>query len=96
MIKAVILDLDRTLLNSEKGISEYSLKVLNNCKEKGIKICIATARPLRTTVPYLKLFPFDAAAVMNGAKVTCGANVDSTEMDKEETLNLLKKLGETD
>lgn len=93
MIKAVIFDLDRTLLTSDKRLTEYSIKVLQKCKENGIKLCVATARPLRTVEPYLKIFPFDAVAVMNGAKVICGDNIETVEMDKKETLVLLEKLG---
>lgn len=96
MIKAVIFDLDRTLLTSNKGLTENSIEVLNKCREKGIKLCIATARPYRTALPYLEKFPFDAVTVMNGAKVICGDYTDNVSMNESETLYLLEKLGEKD
>lgn len=45
MIKALFLDLDGTLLNSERIISRQTRLTLEKCKESGIKLFIATARP---------------------------------------------------
>ncbi len=45
MIKALFFDLDGTLLNSRKTISPLTKSTLTSCKEAGIKIFIATARP---------------------------------------------------
>lgn len=45
MIKALFFDLDGTLLTSSKKISDNTKSVLRNCREKGIKIFTATARP---------------------------------------------------
>ena len=42
--KAVVLDLDGTLLHSDGSISEYTLKVLQECKRRGMLIVVATAR----------------------------------------------------
>ncbi|MBN2736662.1 MAG: HAD family hydrolase [Spirochaetales bacterium] len=47
MIKAIILDLDGTLLTSEKQISPRTGNFLLECMKRGIKIIIATARPPR-------------------------------------------------
>ena len=41
--KAVILDLDGTLLHSDGSISEHTLRVLQKCKARGIYVVIATA-----------------------------------------------------
>lgn len=43
-VKMIALDLDDTLLRGDKSISEYTLSVLERCRQKGIKIAIATAR----------------------------------------------------
>ena len=45
MIKAVFFDLDGTLLNSEKSISEKTKQALVRARERGIQLFIATARP---------------------------------------------------
>ena len=43
--KLIITDLDRTLLRSDKTISEYTAEVLRRCREKGIMLAYATLRP---------------------------------------------------
>ena len=45
MIKALFFDLDGTLLNTKKGISNRTKNVLERCRENNIKLFIATARP---------------------------------------------------
>lgn len=47
-IQAVVLDLDGTLLNSSRRVSERSLRAVTECHNKGISIIIATARPARS------------------------------------------------
>ena len=37
-IKTIIVDLDRTLLHTDKILSAYTINVLNECKKRGIKI----------------------------------------------------------
>lgn len=69
MIKMLAIDLDNTLLRSDKTISNYSSKVLSRCRERGIKIAFATARPLRTITPYMRETPCDAAVYHNGAHI---------------------------
>lgn len=45
MIKSIFFDLDRTLLNRDKRIPNSSATALRRCKENGIKLFVATARP---------------------------------------------------
>ena len=68
-IKTIIVDLDRTLLHTDKTLSAYTIKVHNECKKCGIKIMVATARPFRTTKQYCDLIDFDAMVVSNGARI---------------------------
>lgn len=68
-VKAIVVDLDRTLLNTDKTISAYTVKVFNECKKCGIKIIVATARPFRTAKQYCDLIGFDAMVVSNGARI---------------------------
>ena len=68
-VETIVFDLDRTLLHTDKTISSYSIKVLQECKNRGIKIMVATARPLRTTTQYSELIDFDAMVVSNGARI---------------------------
>lgn len=43
-IKLVLVDLDGTLLNDEKNVSEYTIEILKHLKEKGIRFGICTGR----------------------------------------------------
>ena len=47
-IKNIIVDLDRTLLHTDKTISSYTVKILKECKKNSVRIMVATARPLRS------------------------------------------------
>ena len=71
-IKAIVVDLDKTLLRSDKTLSPDTVRILGSCRRCGMKVMVATARPLRTTTPFCKLVDFDALVVSNGARVICG------------------------
>lgn len=68
-IKAIVVDLDRTLLHDDKTVSAHTVKVLKECKRYGIKLMVATARPLRTAKQYYDLIDSDAVVVSNGARI---------------------------
>lgn len=68
-IKAIVVDLDRTLLRMDKTISPYTVAVLRECREIGIRVMVATARPLRTAKEYADIIGADAMVVSNGARV---------------------------
>jgi hypothetical protein len=89
-IKAIALDLDQTLLTTDKTISEYSLSVLRRCREKGIKIFIASARPIRTIWKFSDLLKPDAIIWHNGAAVYIeGENRYKERISVNETKNIL-------
>lgn len=46
-IRAIVLDLDGTLLNSSKMISDRNREAIRKCSERGIHLIVATARPPR-------------------------------------------------
>ncbi|MFC1715042.1 HAD-IIB family hydrolase [Candidatus Poribacteria bacterium] len=46
-LSAVVLDIDGTLLNSQRHISDANLAALQECARKGIVLYVATARPKR-------------------------------------------------
>ncbi|EAK8886361.1 Cof-type HAD-IIB family hydrolase, partial [Listeria monocytogenes] len=46
MIKLVAIDLDGTLLNSQKEISLRNKQALMAAKQAGVKVVICTGRPL--------------------------------------------------
>ena len=71
-IKAIVVDLDRTLLHTDKTISPYTAEVFKKCKQKAILLMVATARPLRTMLQYCEIIDFDAISATNGARIVCG------------------------
>jgi len=80
--KAIIVDLDRTLLHDDKTISAYTMEVFQKCKCAGIKIMVATSRQIRDVRQYMKLIDFDAVAVTNGAIVICGELITKSTISK--------------
>ncbi|MDR2977243.1 MAG: Cof-type HAD-IIB family hydrolase [Streptococcaceae bacterium] len=54
-IQLLSLDLDGTLLNSQRRISDENINALMKAKSKGVKIVINTGRPLVSTLEYLSL-----------------------------------------
>jgi len=71
-IQAIVLDLDGTLLGSDKSISPRNYQAVKRCFDSGIHIIIATARPPRAANQFLERFPFvDYMVYYNGALVTC-------------------------
>lgn len=54
MYKLVALDMDGTLLNSNKQISERNKQAIRLAQEKGTKVVLASGRPLEGMLPQLK------------------------------------------
>jgi len=94
-IKAIITDLDRTLLRTDKTISEDTLQVLQKCREKGMLIMAATARPERAILDYHEQVHFDAMTVMNGAGVIAPAQeAAGYPIARESVITILDRLCE--
>ncbi|MDR6726886.1 Cof subfamily protein (haloacid dehalogenase superfamily) [Paenibacillus amylolyticus] len=69
----VVLDLDGTLLNSNKEVSKRNLDAVLSCYLKGMRIIFATARPPRAVDWFLpqELLDIGAFVYYNGAQVIC-------------------------
>lgn len=67
--KAIILDLDGTLLHSDGTISKKTLTVLQACKNKGIIIIVATARFWFKAEKYLNIIEPDYAILADGTQI---------------------------
>ena len=74
-MKAIITDLDRTLLHTDKSVSEHTIAVLKKCHDHGILIMAASARPLRGILIYNDLIGFDAITATNGAVISLPQNL---------------------
>ncbi|KPN80563.1 Hydrolase (HAD superfamily) [Apilactobacillus kunkeei] len=54
MIKMIALDLDNTLLNSSKKISDENVSTLQKLHKEGIAVVLCTGRPINAVWPYVK------------------------------------------
>jgi Cof subfamily protein (haloacid dehalogenase superfamily) len=75
MNKMIITDLDNTLLQNDKNISEYNMNILRKCQEKGIKIVFATARSTQASSRILDQFKPDIFVGYGGALIMAGGKV---------------------
>ncbi|MCH3922226.1 Cof-type HAD-IIB family hydrolase [Limosilactobacillus sp.] len=73
MIKMIALDLDNTLLNSEKEISQRNEAVLKKLHERGIHVVLCTGRPINAIWPLIEQLgltrPDDYTITFNGGLV---------------------------
>lgn len=68
--KAIICDLDGTLLNEEHTISKKTREVIKKIVDKGVKFIIATGRHHKDAFVYKKMLGLDSFLITsNGAKV---------------------------
>jgi len=91
-VKTIIVDLDRTLLRTDKTLSSYTVEVLKECKKNEIGIMVATARPLRAIKDYCEKIDFDAMVVSNGARIVCKNQRMEYGICQESAEKLLNKL----
>lgn len=88
MIKLVTIDLDGTLLDNVKNISSENYIAIKKCHELGIKIVIATGRPMCGVMPILERLGLttanDYVIIYNGAKIL---NVGTKEVISSTTIN---------
>ena len=69
-IRMIGLDLDGTLLNSEKQLTAYTRDVLKKAIEQEVAIVVATGRPFSGVPDELKHFPgIRYALTANGARI---------------------------
>lgn len=96
MIKLVAIDLDGTLLNNQKQISQENQAALAKAKANGIKIVLCTGRPLKAILPYLDVLNLrgtgDYSITFNGGLVQkndTGTIVDKQALSVEDVTDLL-------
>jgi len=70
-IRLVALDIDGTLLSSDKQIPPTTQRVIAQCVQRGVKVVLASARPPRSVRPVHKLLQLDTLSVhYNGALIS--------------------------
>ncbi|MCR4678617.1 MAG: HAD family hydrolase [Lachnospiraceae bacterium] len=96
MYRAVIVDLDRTLLRTDKTISEYSVQVLRGLRERGVLLFVATARPERAITEYLEQVDFQAWTTLNGARTITPSEVFEDAIAGDSAAGILAQLDAID
>lgn len=98
--KMVLVDMDGTLLDNEKNISEENLEVIKCLQKKGIIIGIATGRRFSFAKPVIERYGLKAVFFCNNGNATWEMNsdelIDSTTIGKEHFLELLSMGHEMD
>ncbi|MBS1705255.1 MAG: HAD family phosphatase [Armatimonadetes bacterium] len=86
MIKLVAIDIDGTLLNSSRQVSEENKSALKAVQEAGITICLASGRLIPTIMPIAE------EAGVSGPMITCnGAYAESAEGETLVSATLSKR-----
>lgn len=71
-IKLIAMDLDGTLLNSDKLVSQRSLDVIQAAKEKGVGVTIATGRMLQSAEYFARIIGVNVPMVYCNGSVVQG------------------------
>lgn len=71
-VQLIVTDLDRTLIQSGRHISRRVADALNACREKGIVVAYATARPARAAFSLHPAYRPDYILANNGATLCDG------------------------
>lgn len=67
----ITLDLDGTLLEDNKQLSDKTVKVLKSLKDRGHKVVIATGRPVHGAYPFYKQLELDTPLITdNGSLIS--------------------------
>ncbi|WP_338985321.1 Cof-type HAD-IIB family hydrolase [Spiroplasma endosymbiont of Diplazon laetatorius] len=61
MVKLIALDVDGTLVKKKNLVSKVNIKAINEAREQGVKICIATGRNISRAMKVAKAIGIDLA-----------------------------------
>ena len=89
----IVLDLDKTLLNSKHEISEATLEVLRKYHKSGGKIAIATGRAITRSLQYAKQIQACGLIALNGSVTYVKETIiDQRPIDKKKVYDLVQRL----
>lgn len=90
--RSIIVDLDRTLLRTDKSVSSYTREVLAGCCREGAYLYAATARPERAIAEYRGIIDFRSVTTLNGARTITPAGVSENPIDPQSAALILEQL----
>ena len=95
MYKLVALDMDGTLLNSQKKLTNRVRSAISSAKEQGVKVVLASGRPFEGMLPTLKELGLDSeedyALTYNASlilKVACQTVINSATLTGQDAIEL--------
>jgi HAD superfamily hydrolase (TIGR01484 family) len=89
-MRILLFDLDETLLNSRKKISEMTYESLMKCRDKGILIGVSTSRSEQNSSKYINKLQPDMTISSGGAMIRKGNEcIFKSEFTAEETADLV-------
>jgi HAD superfamily hydrolase (TIGR01484 family) len=89
-MRVLLFDLDGTLLNSRKKISEMTYESLMKCRDKGILIGVSTSRSEQNSSKYINKLQPDLTISSGGAMIRKGNEyIFKSEFTAEETADLV-------
>ena len=92
--KLILSDLDETLLHSDKTISDYSARIFEQCRQRGILVGFCTSRGKPNIILFEKKINPDICICNGGASIyQNGTLLHATSFSIEETRALLKTAG---
>lgn len=90
--KLILTDLDETLLHSDKTISDYSVRVFNECKQRGILVGFCTSRGKTNIVSFEKRINPDISICNGGASIYHnGTLLHAASFTIQETRSILEE-----
>ena len=90
--RSVIVDLDRTLLRTDKSVSAYTRSVLAAWRNAGAVLYAATARPERAIGDYQRILRFRSVTTLNGARTVTPSAVFENPIDSRSAASVLEQL----
>jgi Cof subfamily protein (haloacid dehalogenase superfamily) len=93
MVDLIVMDLDGTLLNSEGRITDFSLDILEECRQQNIKLAFATARSEKSSRYYTELVNPHVLILNNGVMTKLDGKIFNLNLLNKITANeIVKKL----
>ncbi len=93
MIKLILTDLDHTLLRQDGSISDETIAVLNECRDKGILLAIATARYWIGAERYINQLKPDYEITTDGTLIHSAENcIYSRKFSVKDTNLIIKSI----
>lgn len=93
MIRLILTDLDHTLLHQDGSIPDKTLHILSECRKKGIRFAIATARYWIGAEKYISQLEPDYEITTDGTLIHSGKEcLYSCSFSKEDTNSIVRCL----